>query len=103
MQLSIQGHSSYITHIDWSEDSQIFRSNSGDYEVLYCKLIKNTLNTSQIIFEFNSLIFVQKGMLDYVVKLQTHRRCVTLNGQLNIAVYPFKQLAFGQKTRTVLM
>lgn len=29
------GHSSYVTHIDWSEDSQILRSNSGDYEILY--------------------------------------------------------------------
>lgn len=29
------GHSSYITHIDWSENSEIIRSNSGDYEVLY--------------------------------------------------------------------
>lgn len=29
------GHSSFITHLDWSQDSQILRSNSGDYEVLY--------------------------------------------------------------------
>ncbi|XP_071055971.1 echinoderm microtubule-associated protein-like 2 isoform X1 [Onthophagus taurus] len=29
------GHSSFVTHIDWSSDSQIIRSNSGDYEVLY--------------------------------------------------------------------
>uniref|UniRef100_A0A1B6C405 Uncharacterized protein n=2 Tax=Clastoptera arizonana TaxID=38151 RepID=A0A1B6C405_9HEMI len=29
------GHSSFITHLDWSEDSQYLRSNSGDYEVLY--------------------------------------------------------------------
>ncbi|XP_075977053.1 echinoderm microtubule-associated protein-like 2 isoform X7 [Anticarsia gemmatalis] len=29
------GHSSYITHLDWSEDSQYIRSNSGDYELLY--------------------------------------------------------------------
>lgn len=32
----MQGHSSFITHIDWSEDSQYLRSNSGDYELLYC-------------------------------------------------------------------
>lgn len=32
-----QGHSSYIKHVDWSSDSQIVRSNSGDYEILYCK------------------------------------------------------------------
>ncbi|KRT81184.1 translation initiation factor eIF2A, partial [Oryctes borbonicus] len=29
------GHSSYITHIDWSSDSQYIRTNSGDYELLY--------------------------------------------------------------------
>ncbi|XP_069116291.1 echinoderm microtubule-associated protein-like 2 isoform X5 [Argopecten irradians] len=30
-----QGHSSFITHIDWSVDGQNLVSNSGDYEVLY--------------------------------------------------------------------
>lgn len=29
------GHSSYVTHIDWSDDSTLLRSNSGDYELLY--------------------------------------------------------------------
>uniref|UniRef100_A0A0K8T6W4 Echinoderm microtubule-associated protein-like 2 n=3 Tax=Lygus hesperus TaxID=30085 RepID=A0A0K8T6W4_LYGHE len=29
------GHSSFITHLDWSTDSQYLRSNSGDYEVLF--------------------------------------------------------------------
>ncbi|CAL7950216.1 unnamed protein product [Xylocopa violacea] len=29
------GHSSFITHVDWSMDGQILRSNSGDYELLY--------------------------------------------------------------------
>lgn len=29
------GHSSFITHLDWSEDSQYIASNSGDYELLY--------------------------------------------------------------------
>ncbi|KAL1138870.1 hypothetical protein AAG570_008932 [Ranatra chinensis] len=33
--ISILGHSSFITHLDWSADSQYLRSNSGDYEVLY--------------------------------------------------------------------
>lgn len=28
------GHSSHITHLDWSEDSQYLMSNSADYEVL---------------------------------------------------------------------
>lgn len=38
----LQGHSSFVTHIDWSEDSHQLRSNSGDYEVLYCKSIPTT-------------------------------------------------------------
>jgi microtubule-associated protein-like 1/2 len=29
------GHSSFITHLDWSVDSQYLISNSGDYECLY--------------------------------------------------------------------
>ncbi|XP_058058224.1 echinoderm microtubule-associated protein-like 2 [Anopheles bellator] len=29
------GHSSFISHLDWSKDSQVLRSNSGDYEILY--------------------------------------------------------------------
>ncbi|KAK9511688.1 hypothetical protein O3M35_000303 [Rhynocoris fuscipes] len=29
------GHSSFITHLDWSTDNQHLRSNSGDYEILY--------------------------------------------------------------------
>ncbi|XP_006000802.1 echinoderm microtubule-associated protein-like 4 isoform X2 [Latimeria chalumnae] len=41
------GHSSYITHLDWSPDNNRIMSNSGDYEILYwdipnsCKLIRN--------------------------------------------------------------
>ncbi|KAM3606270.1 uncharacterized protein V6R79_013445 [Siganus canaliculatus] len=41
------GHSSYITHLDWSPDNNFIMSNSGDYEILYwdvpngCQLIRN--------------------------------------------------------------
>uniref|UniRef100_A0AAR2LWF0 HELP domain-containing protein n=1 Tax=Pygocentrus nattereri TaxID=42514 RepID=A0AAR2LWF0_PYGNA len=31
------GHSSFITHLDWSKDGKYIMSNSGDYEILYCK------------------------------------------------------------------
>ncbi|KAK3732810.1 hypothetical protein QZH41_017712, partial [Actinostola sp. cb2023] len=31
----LSGHSSFITHLDWSDDSQYLQSNSGDYEILY--------------------------------------------------------------------
>eukprot|EP01051_Picozoa_sp_SAG22_P010453 SAG22_NODE_943_length_6400_cov_3.214093_5_plen_256_part_00 len=33
-----RGHSSYVTHIDWSADSSMLMSNSGDYELLYWTL-----------------------------------------------------------------
>ncbi|VDD78793.1 unnamed protein product [Mesocestoides corti] len=29
------GHSSFVLHLDWSEDSQYLRSTSGDHELLY--------------------------------------------------------------------
>uniref|UniRef100_V9KFR1 Echinoderm microtubule associated protein like 3 n=1 Tax=Callorhinchus milii TaxID=7868 RepID=V9KFR1_CALMI len=41
------GHSSFITHLDWSPDGCYIMSNSGDYEILYwdirngCKLLRN--------------------------------------------------------------
>ncbi|VTJ70483.1 Hypothetical predicted protein [Marmota monax] len=40
------GHSSFITHLDWAQDSSCFVTNSGDYEILYwdpatCRQITN--------------------------------------------------------------
>ncbi|XP_047450361.1 echinoderm microtubule-associated protein-like 2 isoform X2 [Mugil cephalus] len=29
------GHSSFVTHLDWSKDSQYLMTNSGDYEILF--------------------------------------------------------------------
>lgn len=37
IRLCIQGHSSFITHLDWSKDGKYIMSNSGDYEILYCE------------------------------------------------------------------
>uniref|UniRef100_A0A8C7G8E6 EMAP like 3 n=1 Tax=Oncorhynchus kisutch TaxID=8019 RepID=A0A8C7G8E6_ONCKI len=34
------GHSSFITHLDWSKDGKYIMSNSGDYEILYCDLLR---------------------------------------------------------------
>ncbi|XP_052042435.1 echinoderm microtubule-associated protein-like 4 isoform X1 [Apodemus sylvaticus] len=48
------GHSSYITHLDWSPDNKHIMSNSGDYEILYwdiengCKLIRNRSDCKDI-------------------------------------------------------
>lgn len=32
-----QGHSSFVTHVDWSSDSRYLVTNSGDYEILFCE------------------------------------------------------------------
>uniref|UniRef100_H3DIX5 EMAP like 1 n=1 Tax=Tetraodon nigroviridis TaxID=99883 RepID=H3DIX5_TETNG len=47
------GHSSFITHLDWSVDSQYLVSNSGDYEILYwipsvCKQVASVETTRDI-------------------------------------------------------
>ncbi|XP_028421054.1 echinoderm microtubule-associated protein-like 1 isoform X7 [Perca flavescens] len=47
------GHSSFITHLDWSVDSQYLVSNSGDYEILYwipsvCKQVVSVETTRDI-------------------------------------------------------
>uniref|UniRef100_A0A8C7X8W4 EMAP like 4 n=1 Tax=Oryzias sinensis TaxID=183150 RepID=A0A8C7X8W4_9TELE len=52
--LKCSGHSSYITHLDWSPDNNFIMSNSGDYEILYwdvpngCKLIRNRSDCKDI-------------------------------------------------------
>ncbi|XP_043284107.1 echinoderm microtubule-associated protein-like 2 isoform X4 [Venturia canescens] len=47
------GHSSFITHLDWSVDGQYLRSNSGDYELLYwnpgiCRQIPQASNLRDV-------------------------------------------------------
>ncbi|XP_046859210.1 echinoderm microtubule-associated protein-like 2 [Xenia sp. Carnegie-2017] len=47
--IRFSGHSSYITHFDWSKDSQFIQSNSGDYEMLYwdvneCKQVSSSFS-----------------------------------------------------------
>ncbi|KAJ8399479.1 hypothetical protein AAFF_G00411910 [Aldrovandia affinis] len=49
------GHSSFITHMDWSVDSQYLMSNSGDYEILYwipsvCKQVVSVETTRDIVW-----------------------------------------------------
>uniref|UniRef100_A0A8C2H659 receptor protein-tyrosine kinase n=1 Tax=Cyprinus carpio TaxID=7962 RepID=A0A8C2H659_CYPCA len=40
------GHSSFITHLDWSKDGKYIMSNSGDYEILYCKTARLEMNAT---------------------------------------------------------
>ncbi|XP_062516540.1 echinoderm microtubule-associated protein-like 1 isoform X2 [Corticium candelabrum] len=52
------GHSSFVTHVDWSCDSRNIQSVSGDYELLYClksvKGLTQLLVKRSIAFEVNS-------------------------------------------------
>ncbi|XP_018904469.2 echinoderm microtubule-associated protein-like 2 isoform X3 [Bemisia tabaci] len=55
------GHSSFITHLDWSGDSQYIRSNSGDYEILFwnastCRQIPQTSQMRDVVWASNSCV-----------------------------------------------
>jgi WD40 repeat protein len=41
------GHSSYITHLDWSADSKLIRSTCGAYELLYWSMPKSVRVTAE--------------------------------------------------------
>jgi len=46
----LKGHNSYLTHIDWSKDSQVIQSNCGAYEIIYWdvktgKMMRSTKDT----------------------------------------------------------
>jgi hypothetical protein len=36
----LKGHTSYVTHLDWSADSSLIQSNCGAYEILYWDVAK---------------------------------------------------------------
>uniref|UniRef100_A0A674N276 EMAP like 2 n=1 Tax=Takifugu rubripes TaxID=31033 RepID=A0A674N276_TAKRU len=42
------GHSSFITHVDWSKDSRYLITNSGDYEILFCMFSKHVTNMDTV-------------------------------------------------------
>ncbi|ELT93984.1 hypothetical protein CAPTEDRAFT_152534 [Capitella teleta] len=53
------GHSSFVTHVDWSSDGQYLQSNSGDYEVLFwcatsCKQITSALSMRDVAWATHS-------------------------------------------------
>ena len=63
------GHSSFITHLDWSADSEYLMSNSGDYEILMwqaatCKQLTQVQQIRELSFKTNSctLSFNTLGM-----------------------------------------
>ncbi|XP_065208639.1 echinoderm microtubule-associated protein-like 2 isoform X2 [Planococcus citri] len=53
------GHSSFVTHLDWSQDGQYLRSNSGDYELLYwnagiCRQVPQSTQLRDVTWASNS-------------------------------------------------
>ena len=52
------GHTSYVTHLDWSSDSQFLRSNSADHEVLFwngavCRSVRDVETIREMSWETN--------------------------------------------------
>lgn len=55
------GHSSFITHLDWSKDNEHLRSNSGDYELLYwkvkvCRQVTHSTQLRDTVWASNSCV-----------------------------------------------
>jgi len=36
---TMQGHENFVSQLDWSRDGRYLQSVSGDYDLLYCKLL----------------------------------------------------------------
>ena len=56
-----QGHSSFITHLDWSSDSTYLQTNSGDYELLFwnasvCRQVSNQASLRDVEWASQSCI-----------------------------------------------
>jgi hypothetical protein len=48
------GQTSCLTHLDWSSDSTYLQSNSGDYELLYCKLLAEKITSMSTNYFFTT-------------------------------------------------
>ncbi|KAG9336316.1 hypothetical protein JZ751_002663 [Albula glossodonta] len=79
------GHSSFITHMDWSVDSQYLMSNSGDYEILYwipsvCKQVVSVETTRDIVWATSQAnLLVQYHLPSSIPKVRLHPTvCVQL-------------------------
>uniref|UniRef100_S4RBT9 EML-like second beta-propeller domain-containing protein n=1 Tax=Petromyzon marinus TaxID=7757 RepID=S4RBT9_PETMA len=105
------GHSSFITHLDWSVDGEFLVSNSGDYEILYwnrnCRqqLMADTIRdiewaTYTCVLGFH--IYVHVGVwpdgsdgTDINAVCRAHNRAVVAVaddfGKVHIFVYPCSQ------------
>jgi WD40 repeat protein len=48
----LKGHTSYITHLDWSKDGRIVQSNCGAYEILYWDIKRGVQIRRYVAFNF---------------------------------------------------
>ncbi|CAB4008191.1 echinoderm microtubule-associated -like 2 isoform X3, partial [Paramuricea clavata] len=106
----LSGHSSYITHLDWSKDSQHLQSNSGDYEILYwqakdCKQVSSGYSMRDTEWDTWSCVlgFPVRGIwpegadgTDINTCIRSHSAQYLVNGDdsgaLNIFTYPCTKL-----------
>lgn len=100
------GHSSFITHLDWSIDSEFLLSNSGDYEILVwnaqtCKQVTQVQQLRDLIFASNTCVLslntlgiwhngydgtdVNASAASFSSKLLC---CVDDSGKVNLFTYP---------------
>ncbi|KAI8788322.1 echinoderm microtubule-associated protein-like 2 isoform X1 [Biomphalaria glabrata] len=100
------GHSSFVTHVDWSEDNQYLTSNSGDYEILFwtassCKMLTNTQvikdikwATQNCVLAFNTVGIWPEGVdgtdINGCCKSHNERFLVSCDdfGKVNLFSYP---------------
>jgi echinoderm microtubule-associated protein-like 1/2 len=79
------GHSSFITHLDWTTDSQHLRSNSGDYEILFwnaksCKQITQVQQIRDFIWKTNFCTLTVDSVAIWNSSTATSPSQTSLNG-----------------------
>jgi microtubule-associated protein-like 1/2 len=110
------GHSSFITHIDWSADSNYLVSNSGDYEILYwkaenCRQIPSATNMRDTewasftcVFGFPVCGIWQEGSdgTDINTACRSHSGAILATGddfgKINLFSYPVTQPKAGHNS-----
>ena len=99
----LQGHSSFVTHLDWSQDSQHLRSNSGDYELLYCKLASVFFTFSPVRDFFYRIFFIYQGTPVSADKYRKVHSCAMQPGPATLAPLVSQLWVYGPKEPMVLM
>lgn len=111
-----RGHSSWITHLDWSKDGSILQTNSRDYELLFwsipsCKQITSASSFKDIEWDTFSCIIGwsvrgiwEKGMegndISCVDRHPKHSCLVSGDDFLNVKlhIYPASRVGFPSKS-----